>query len=396
MRWIEAVTDPALSQLGVDELVCELLERLRWLLGVDTATVLLLDHAARQLVVTHSLGIEEEVQQGIRVPMGEGFAGRVAAAGEPVVLDRVDQTTVVNSLLWEKGLQVLLGVPMVGLGRLVGVVHVGSLTQRSFTDEEIHLLRMVADRIALAANSRMSGTERAAVSALQRSLLPTRLPRVADLEFAARYVPGADLQVGGDWYDVLPLPGDRLGIVIGDVMGHGLPAAVIMGRLRSALRSYALLEVDDPALVLDRLDRKAIHFEAGAMATVLYAVVAPGHETVTMAVAGHPPPVLAVPGGQAALIDVEPDPPIGLRYLRRHRNQTVRLPVGSTMCFYTDGLVERRGESIDVGLDRLCDSVTSAPADLVCSHIMRALIGDEESSEDDTALLVMRRLAGKE
>lgn len=395
MRWIEAVTDPALSRLDVDELVHELLTRVRRLLDVDTATVLLLDPAARQLVATHAVGIEEEVQQGIRVPWGEGFAGRVAASGEVVELDHVDETTVVNSLLWEKGLRAMLGVPMVGLGRLIGVAHVGSLTQRRFTDDEVHLLRMVADRIALAANAQMASADRAAVSALQRSLLPARLPMMADLEFAARYVPGTAQGVGGDWYDVFPLPGDRLGIVIGDVMGHGLPAAVIMGRLRSALRAYALLEVDDPAQVLDRLDRKAVHFEASAMATVAYAVVDARHESLTLAVSGHPPPVLAVPGEQVKLVDIDPNPPIGLRHKWPHRNHTVRLPVGAVMGFYTDGLVERRGLSIDVGLDRLCAVPMSGPVDQVCSRIMRTLVGDLDSPEDDTALLVMRRHAGR-
>lgn len=391
MRRIEAVTDPALSQLDVDELVRELLARLRGVLRVDTATVLLLDHSAGQLAVIEAVGIEEEVRQGVRVPVGEGFAGRVAQSMAPLMVDQVDNTTVVNSLLWQKGLQVLLGVPMIAMGRLVGVLHVGALTRRSFTDDDVHLLRMVADQVALAVDAQTTSAERAAVSALQRGLLPSRLPRSSDLEFAARYVAGAGQQVGGDWYDVFPLPGDRLGIVIGDVVGHGLPSAIIMGRLRSALRAYALLKVDDPALVLDRLNRKAAHFERGVMATVLYAVVDPAHESMTIAVAGHLPPVLAVPGEPAKLVEVHPDPPIGTDYSRRNRALTVPLPKSSLMCFYTDGLVERRGRSIDEGLTRLCEAITLDRADMVCQHIMHALFADDESADDDTAVLVMRR-----
>jgi sigma-B regulation protein RsbU (phosphoserine phosphatase) len=392
LRRIEAVTDPALAQLGPVQLVRTLLQRARTVLDVDTATVLLLDSSSGQLVVTEALGIEEEVRQGIRIPVGEGFAGRVAQSRSPLVVDHVDETTVMNSLLWERGLRVLLGVPMMAMGRLVGVLHVGALTQRSFTDDEVHLLSIVADRVALAASAERSSAEREATAALQRSLLPVRLPTSPDLEFAARYVPGADVHVGGDWYDVFPLAENRWGVVIGDVVGHGLPAAVIMGRLRSALRAYALIEVDDPALVLDRLNRKAVHFEHGTMATVLYAIIEPAHESLTMAVAGHPPPAIAVPGGRPRLVDVDPSPPIGLPYQKRPHNVTIPLPLGSVMCFYTDGLVERRGQPIDVGLDQLCAAMTTGGANAVCSRIMRALTDNLDAPEDDTAVLVMRRI----
>src|SRR5207244_984161 len=153
LRGIEAVTDPALAQLGPVQLVRTLLERAREVLAVDTATMLMLDSSTDQLVVTEALGIEEEVRQGIRIPVGEGFAGWVAQSRRPLVVDHVDETTVMNSLLRERGLRVLLGVPMIAMGRLVGVLHVGAVTQRSFTEDEIHLLGMVADRLALAASA---------------------------------------------------------------------------------------------------------------------------------------------------------------------------------------------------------------------------------------------------
>ena len=154
----------------------------------------------------------------------------------------------------------------------MGVLHVGSFAPRSFGEYEIGLLQLAADRLALATQAQISHAERAAATALQRSLLPSRLPVVPEFDFAARYVPSAELGVGGDWYDVFALPGDRVGIVIGDVSGHGLSSAVIMGRLRSALRAYAL-DNDSPGVVLDKLDRKANHFEAGVMATVAYGII---------------------------------------------------------------------------------------------------------------------------
>jgi phosphoserine phosphatase RsbU/P len=388
---IESVTDSALAHLDVEKLLEELLERVRELLAADTATVLLHDEASAQLVATAAAGFEEEVRQGVRIPVGAGFAGQVAAQRKPVSIEHVDPTTVVNPLLWEKGLHALLGVPMVAVGRLIGVVHVGTFAQRRFTERDVHLLQLVADRMALAVQTQASRTERATASALQRSLLPARLPRLAELEFAARYVPGADLRVGGDWYDVFPLPGDRWGLVMGDVVGHGLPAAVVMGRLRSALRAYALLDVDDPAGVLEKLDRKATHFEPGAMATVLYAVVDPSYEWIAVSLAGHPPPVRALPGEGAELLDLPPDPPIGARYESPRRTSQVDVPRGSVLSFYTDGLVERRGQSLDAGLEQLCAAVDARPAEAVCTKVMSTLTGGMPP-EDDIALLVMRRL----
>ncbi|HEY0807396.1 MAG TPA: GAF domain-containing protein, partial [Pseudonocardiaceae bacterium] len=219
LRRIEAVTDSALAELNTEKLLGELLLRVRELLGVDTATVLLLDASARQLVATAAVGIEQEVRQGVRIPVGRGFAGRVAAERQPVIVDHVDDSTVVNPLLWERGLRVMLGVPLLAEGSLIGVLHVGSVTQQRFTDDDIHLLQMVADRIALAVRTQVSMVERAAAAALQRSLLPSVLPSLPGLEFAARYVPGSDTGVAGDWYDVFTLPGDRVGVVMGDVVG---------------------------------------------------------------------------------------------------------------------------------------------------------------------------------
>jgi hypothetical protein len=246
LRRVHSLTDAALSRLSLEDLLVELLDRIRELLGTDTATVLLHDPAAGELYATAAVGLEEEVRQGVRIPLGEGFAGRIAAGLRPVEVHLIDPTTVVNPLLWEKNLKALLGVPMLVAGDLVGVLHVGTFTPRRFTEEDTGLLQVAADRIALAVRAEASVTDRAAAAALQRSLLPAVLPAVPGLEFAARYVPGAASGVGGDWYDVFELPGDRLGVVIGDVAGHGLAAAVVMGRLRSALRAYALDGGADP------------------------------------------------------------------------------------------------------------------------------------------------------
>ncbi len=390
LRGIEAVTDATLARLDSEALLQEMLERIRDLLRVDTATVLLYDAGAEQLIATAAAGIEDEVRQGVHVPLGGGFAGRVAAQQQPLVMDRVDETTVLNPLLWEKGLRVLLGVPMLAGGTLVGVLHVGSRDDaRRFTDQDVSVLQVAADRLALTVQVEMSITERAAAAALQRSLLPARLPAMPGLDLAARYVPGAQLRVGGDWYDVFTLPGGRVGIVIGDVSGHGLAAAVIMGRLRSALRAYAL-DNESPAVVLAKLDRKANHFEAGTMATVAYGVIDPVDHRLTLSLAGHLPPLLALPGQPSVFLDAKPDPPVGFDLRSRPRRcYTLDLTPGSLLCFYTDGLIERRDEPIDVGLERLRDLISAGPAEAICTRILKTFVG-AQAMADDVAVLIMR------
>lgn len=381
-----AVTDAALNQLGADRLLNELLGRVQAMLRVDTVAVLLRDPDGVDLVATASIGIDEEVRQGVRVPLGRGFAGRIAQERRPVILNRVDETTVHNPLLWQKGIRTLLGVPMVAAGDLIGVLHVGTLSERDFRDEEVRLLQLVADRIALATKAQSSETERAAAAALQRSLLPSRLPRLPGLELAARYVPSAASGVGGDWYDAFRLDDKRLGVVVGDVVGHGLPAAVIMGRLRSALRAYSL-ETDDPGDVLDRLDRKVRHFEPNAMATVTYAIVEPERQRIRLALAGHPPPVLAAPGRPAIVLPIAADPLIGFdNGPDARRTHVIDLPPGSVVCFYTDGLVERRGTPIDLRLARLCEAVDTRSAEAVCATVMTALLSEHIASDDVTVL----------
>ncbi len=388
LQVLEAITDAGLGRLVPEKVITTILERMRDVLGVDTATVLQHDPSARQLQAIAASGMEEEVYQAVRIPVGAGFAGRVASERRTVVIDHVDETTVVNPLLRERGLRVMVGVPMLAGDDLVGVLHVGSVTPREFTESDIELVQLVAARLALAVQLDISLADRAAAAALQRSLLPTRLPAIRGLQFAARYVPGAEPGVGGDWYDLFPLPGDRLGIVMGDVAGHGLNAAVIMGRLRSALRAYAL-ETDDPAEVLSKLDRKARHFEPGAMATVAYGIVAPSQDSLELSLAGHLCPVLAVSGSPASLVEVPVDPPIGVGGPRR-RTTVLDLSHGSVLAFYTDGLVERRHSPIDAGLRRLTEVVTVDAPSVVCARVMSALVGTTPA-KDDIALLVVRR-----
>jgi serine phosphatase RsbU (regulator of sigma subunit) len=213
------------------------------------------------------------------------------------------------------------------------------------------------------------------------------LPQAPGIEFATRFVP-AEEGVGGDWYDAFVLDDGALWVMTGDVAGHGLEAAITMGRLRAALRAYAL-EGNGPARVLELADRKFQLFDPDHMATVVCALLKPPYDHVELASAGHPPPLVAVPGEATTFVDVAPGPPLGVP---GGEPPTLRLelPVGSLLFFYTDGLVERRGESLETGLNLLASVVAADAPEAVCREVMRRLVGSEQPA-DDIAVLVLRR-----
>ena len=328
LRAIQSITDTALSGLDERELLVALLDRVREILQADTAAVLLLDYSSGQLIATAAAGLEEEVNQGVRIPVGRGFAGRIAADHRPVILDHVDHTTVLNPILWAKGIKSMMGVAMVAGGRVIGVMHVGSLSSRRFTSGDVQLLQLAADRAAATVQSMTAQADGVAAAALQRSLVPSALPAVAGAELAARYIPG-DGGVGGDWYDVFTLPSGEPCVVMGDVAGSGLKAAVIMGRMRSALRAYAL-ETSDPGEVLDRLDRKMQHFEPRGHGDRAVR----GHRPVTGADAGQPGRAFAAGHrrpGAASRTGPDPGGPDDRRFCRGtaagdHRADPARRP----------------------------------------------------------------------
>lgn len=386
---IEVLVNGAGGRLqDVDDLLHDLLRQLVTIVRADTAAVLLLDEEETHVVARATFGIEEEVRQGVRIPVGVGFAGRIAAERKPVALDRVDASTVSNPILWQKGIKRILGVPLEGGLRLLGVLHIGRIGEQSFTDQDTALLEFVAARISAAIQARQLEVERAAGKTLQRSLLPAKLPACPGVEFATRYMPAEVGGVGGDWYDAFVLPSGELWVMVGDVAGHGLASAVSMGRLRSALRAYAL-EGHPPEEVLAHADDKFQFFDRGQMATAFIAAFSPPFDRATVAVAGHPLPVIAESDGPAYFIDAPVSPPLGVTTYSP-RSAVVELPVGAVLLAYTDGLVERRGEPLDVGLERLRNSMTAGDPETVCRRVMHRLIGSGPS-EDDIAVLALRR-----
>lgn len=231
---------------------------------------------------------------------------------------------------------------------------------------------------------------------LQRHLLPDRLPEVPGLAMAARYRPSERLaQVGGDWYDAIELPGGGIGLVIGDVVGHGVHAATLMGELRAALRAYAVSQPSSPAAVVGSLNAFVVSTHSARMvATLLYMVVDEDGAHVRFASAGHLPPLLMGADGDTRFLEYRHDPPLGAEERIDFGEWEGELDTGSTVMLYTDGLVERRGEAIDAGLERLREVFSAGPADLerLCSHVLERAL-EHGDARDDIALLAVRLVA---
>jgi serine phosphatase RsbU (regulator of sigma subunit)/anti-sigma regulatory factor (Ser/Thr protein kinase) len=388
------LSEPTLAELALEPLLQELLNRTREILGVDTVAVLLIDPEDRSLVARAARGIEEEVERGVRIPIGRGFAGRIAAERRAIFIADVDHADVLNPLLREKGIRSLLGVPLIVDGRVVGVLHVGTLTPRTFTSDDAAVLALAAARAAPAIErarlfDALEHEHRAAVT-LQRSLLPEILPEIVGVEIAARYFPARDV-VGGDWYDVIELPRGRVGLAIGDVAGHGVPAAALMGQLRTGLRAYAL-DGHPPGEALGRLDRLLQTIRGQGMATAAFAVIDTETGTLRCATAGHPPPVVVSAAGEARLMAIRTAPPLGAFPYVTYEEVELALRPDEKLLLYTDGLVERRRESLQTGLERLrvaAGATTSAEA--LCRAVSTAL-APEEGARDDVALVALRYL----
>jgi anti-sigma regulatory factor (Ser/Thr protein kinase)/PAS domain-containing protein len=248
----------------------------------------------------------------------------------------------------------------------------------------------VTDQVRAAERLRDSERRvRATAVTLQRSLLPQRLEQPDDLRVAATYHPsGTDAAVGGDWYDVITLGGGRTALVIGDVMGHGVHAAAVMGRLRTAVRAYARLDLP-PHEVIQLLDGLAADIDPTEIATCVYAVHDPSEGTLTHASAGHLPIVVRDPDGTVHRTDEPTGPPLGTGGWL-HTSGTTPLRPGATAVLYTDGLVERRDQDIDQGLDNLTRALAGAagtPA-TICDRLLRGL-GVTDEHDDDVAVLVV-------
>jgi GAF domain-containing protein/anti-sigma regulatory factor (Ser/Thr protein kinase) len=385
---LQSVTDAALAYLPEDDLLKALLDRIAAVMHTDTAAILLVDEERSVLRARAAKGVEEEVEQGVQIPIGEGFAGRVAAERRPIEIEDVDQAEILNPILREKGIRSLLGVPLLVEGRALGVLHVGSLTPRRFSAPEQDLLQRAADRAALAIERAMLYEQRQLAETLQRRLLPNDLDRVGGLELAGRYLPASGETLGGDWYDAFELGGDRIALVVGDVVGHGVHAAAAMAQLRTALRAYAA-DGHPAAGVVERVNRLMCDLGPGAMTTLALVIVDPAKASLELVNAGHPMPLLVPPAGEPSLLPLQGNVVLGVDALTRYKSAVHPFPPQTALLLYTDGLVEVRGESIDAGIERmrrLAREVTEVNA--LCDRLVDGLLSEQRA--DDVAIVAAR------
>ncbi|MDT0612591.1 SpoIIE family protein phosphatase [Streptomyces lancefieldiae] len=308
---------------------------------------------------------------------------------DPVRLRRVE----------EYGVHATMSVPLQARGTTLGVaVFTRFRRPYPFTHDDVLLAEEVTARAAVCIdNARRYSREREATLTLQRSLLPRWLPPTAAVEAASRYLPAARSGVGGDWFDVIPLSGMRVAMVVGDVVGHGIQASATMGRLRTAVRTLADIDLTPEELLthLDdlvvRLSEESGDDRAGEVgATCLYAVYDPVSRRCAMARAGHPAPVLVPPAGPPRQVELPSGPPLGVGGLP-FESAELELREGSVLALYTDGLVESRERDADAGQVLLCEALAIAvdSLDAACDRVLRTLL-PSGSSTDDVALLLAR------
>jgi serine phosphatase RsbU (regulator of sigma subunit) len=390
LQRLQSVTDVALSHLQLDDLLDELLNRVSEMLDVDFAAIVLAEKDD-SLRVSAQRGLAAELGE-LRLRPGEGFVGRVAAARRPIVLEQVHDADVIPPLRGS-GMESLMGVPLIVEGRVTGVMPLGSYHRRAFTPEEVRLTQLAADRMAVAIeNARLYQREHQIAETLQRSLLPNTLPSVAGLAVAARYLPAqAEAQVGGDWYDVVALASGGVALSIGDVAGHGIEAAALMGQLRNALRTAAL-EGEDAASAMTRVDLllQSQRERQDSIATAIFARLNGDGATLELASAGHPPPLIVHPDGSTEFIDNVRSVPLGVPAPGGRRSSSCQLEPGSLLILYTDGLVERRGASLTDGFERLAAAAAGAGRDpeQACDQVVKAMLGDEGPADDVAVLAV--------
>ncbi|MYU10572.1 SpoIIE family protein phosphatase [Streptomyces sp. SID8361] len=294
-------------------------------------------------------------------------------------------------------------LPMIASGHAIGVCVISFTQPHSFNDEERALLTALCGLVGQALErARLYDVEHARAQGLQRSLLPRTLPRLPAASAAARYLPaGRGEQIGGDWYDVIPLSADRVAMVIGDVMGHGIPEAATMGQLRTAVRTLADLDMP-PDELLSRLNDLVSDLGEDWYATCLYAVFDPITRICSFSLAGHPPPVVVHPDGAVDMPRLTPDPPLGAAEPPFEIHQ-LPLPEESLLVLCTDGLVESPDQDLDRGLAQLQqilaqhavpvftardEADSTRHLDDLCDTVVSALLPQHGRTIDDAVLLI--------
>ncbi|MEU2489935.1 SpoIIE family protein phosphatase [Streptomyces sp. NPDC007883] len=333
-----------------------------------------------------------------QVPLGSVYE-RVIAEGRPMDLFRSDLPALFPGA-GDEGLRAYFGsrirsarlVPLVARGRALGAVVLTRTREREPFDEldKVLIDELVARAALNIDNARMYTGQREAALTLQRSLSIAALPEVTGLELTGRYLPASDHEVGGDWFDVIALPDGRTGLVIGDVMGHGIHAAAVMGQLRTVVRTLARHHVP-PAAMLHSLDAAVSDLGENEMATCVYAVHDPVSGDCLVSRAGHPPPAVVAPDGTVDFLDGSPGTPLGTG-CAEFRTERVSLEPGALLVLYTDGLIEARGRDLDEGMRVLATALRhhlDRPLEDTCDRVLSRML--PSAARDDVAVLLARR-----
>ncbi|WP_406840552.1 SpoIIE family protein phosphatase [Streptomyces sp. AHU1] len=307
------------------------------------------------------------------------------------------------------GVHSLIAVPLMARGQVLGVVSLWRVRHSEpFEDDDAAVAHEFSSRAAVCIdNARRFTQQQSAALTLQRSLLPGEVSDLPAVEVACRYLPASgEPGIGGDWFDVIPLSGARVALVVGDVVGHGIHAAASMGRLRAAVRTLASLDLE-PDEVVARLDdlvgllaaeletnaesNQSAAIEQVLGATCVYAVYDPVSRRCSLARAGHPAPLVSTPDGQVTVLDLPAGPPLGLGGLP-FEMYDLDLPEGSLLTLYTDGLLEARDGDVDAALENLreCLAHSADPLELTCHGVVEALLPTDRRPTDDIALLMAR------
>ncbi|MGW2889343.1 SpoIIE family protein phosphatase [Streptomyces griseoruber] len=334
----------------------------------------------------------------------EGHAIR-SQAGEPDFMRWLTErnTRSPEGLPYRRGVHSMISVPLRARGTTLGVlVGIRIAHPEAYEADDAVFAEELASRAAVCIdNARRFARERTTALALQHSLLPRGLPGQAAVEVAHRYLPsGSTAGIGGDWFDVIPLSGSRVALVVGDVVGHGIASSATMGRLCMAVRTLADVDLP-PDELLTHLDDLVTHLagyqEGGGDvaelgATCLYAVYDPVSRRLALAAAGHPAPALLLPDGRAELVRMTPGPPLGVGGLPFEAVE-LELPEGAVVALYTDGLIEGRDRDVDRATGELCSALTAPAAtlDALCDSVLKAVLPEEPG--DDVALLLARTRA---
>jgi GAF domain-containing protein/anti-sigma regulatory factor (Ser/Thr protein kinase) len=394
---LQAMTAALTGSLTQREVASVLLDQSLAAFEVDVGVIALYRADTNELESVEFRGTEEEqlgpwlrYSVGAEYPSADAFRRR-----RTVVLDHasyVESYPDLASPFARLGIETISYFPLYAGGRGMGVAVFAWRAARVLEPDELAFFETLASQCAQALDrARRYESERTIAETLQRSVLPDRLPDVDGLELAGRYLPGtAGVDVGGDWFDVIPLERGRVGLAVGDVVGKGVSAAATMGQLRNGLRAFALEQLR-PSSAVTRLNRLLDSVTDAPFATLAYLTVDPRRGICRYTVAGHPPPLLVLPDGTVEYLEGARSLPLGVGADVQYQQDVLQLEPGALVVLYTDGLVERRDSSLDEGLDRLREAVARAPhePEELVDAVIAECLGDVERA-DDVALLAVR------